>query len=88
MQNSGQARSVHLLTSERSDDMHRTEEACIETCVSCGAEVWPERDRGYFIGPDDVLCFECAVAKGGVFDEVQERWTVEPTLTGVAVKAS
>lgn len=65
--------------------MHMEEHESLMACDNCGAEIWPERDRGYVVGPNDVLCFECAVARGGVFDEVNDQWVVSPELSELPI---
>lgn len=47
-------------------------------CADCSEELDPALDRAFAIGPESVLCFRCAVARGGSWDEAQERWTIEP----------
>lgn len=49
-----------------------------ERCADCSDELDPELNRGFSVGPDAVLCFRCAVARGGSWDERQERWVIEP----------
>ena len=57
--------------------MHRSEISQLYMCASCSAQVSP-RDRTYAFGEDDLLCFECAVARSGVYDEAHDRWSVVP----------
>ena len=57
----------------------------LSRCIECGADVWPERERSYLISDDDVLCYECATRRGGAYDELHDRWTARPDLTGVRV---
>lgn len=54
------------------------DELALERCADCSDELDPAMNRGFSIGPDAVLCFRCAVARGGSWDESQERWTIEP----------
>lgn len=58
--------------------MDRSERLPLETCVACGAATAPSRDRGFAFGPSGVLCWSCAVPRGGHYDPEQERWVVEP----------
>lgn len=60
--------------------MHRSESAELSTCIVCGDEVLAERERAYVINGDDLLCHACALAHGGAFDEVHDRWTRAPKL--------
>ena len=58
--------------------MHRFETLEFATCVICGAEIAPARDRGYAAGPDTFLCFACATERGGTWDELHDRWLEAP----------
>lgn len=49
-------------------------------CASCGAEIEGVADRPYAYGDDDVLCFACSVARGGVYDDHYDRWVTTPDL--------
>ena len=49
----------------------------IETCADCGAPTVVGRERGYAAG-SRVLCFACALERGGSYDSDQDRWTVPP----------
>lgn len=59
--------------------MHRSEEAEYEVCASCGAEVRAAERAFAFEGL--VLCYECGLARGGAYDEAQDRWTREPDVS-------
>jgi hypothetical protein len=56
-------------------------------CAQCGAEFWPELERGYAFGEEDdqVLCYACAIQRGGVYDELNDRWSEAPTLSGLRI---
>jgi hypothetical protein len=54
------------------------DEAVVEHCADCGQQVDAASERGFPVGAEAVLCFECAVARGGRWDEDQQRWTTEP----------
>lgn len=60
--------------------MHRSEAEGLEQCASCGAEVAAE-DRVFAISDEEVLCFECAIQRGGAFDDPHDRWSREPDVT-------
>jgi hypothetical protein len=62
-------------------DIDETEEPT--ACLQCGAELWPEVDRAFPVGPDAYLCFECAERRGGVYDADEDRWVVAPTVAGL-----
>ena len=63
--------------------MHRSESDELLTCAGCGALV-AANDRVYGLGADSLLCFSCAVGRGGVYDAVHDRWTQDPELSDVA----
>jgi len=42
----------------------------------------PTGNAGH-IGDRAALCFECAIARGGSFDEREDRWVVPPGLAGL-----
>ncbi len=64
--------------------MHRSESEDESLCISCGTTVSPE-DRVYAIKDDVVLCFDCAVARSGAYDEQKDRWTESPSLEGLDI---
>jgi hypothetical protein len=65
------------ITSEEST-MHRSESRELASCLACGAEVVPGRDRAFALSPDRFLCFSCATQRGGSWDELHDHWTAEP----------
>jgi hypothetical protein len=52
-------------------------EHCVE-CTDCGANIDPTRDRGLCLSDEHLLCFACALGRGGAYDEREERWIVIP----------
>jgi hypothetical protein len=60
--------------------MHRSEAGFIRPCADCGAPVEQE-ERVFGFGADAVLCWECALRRGGAYDSEEDRWTVEPGVT-------
>ncbi len=59
--------------------MHTTEAAQYEICASCGTEVLSS-ERAYAF-EESVLCYECSLARGGVYDELHDRWTSAPDVS-------
>jgi hypothetical protein len=57
--------------------MHRSETLELTLCADCGAEFSPARDRGYGFGSRGFLCFDCALRRGGRWDETHDRWEAE-----------
>ncbi len=64
--------------------MHRSERENLVTCVACGSETAGSLERGFSIGADSVLCYECAKQRGGRWDEERAIWTREPDVAGLA----
>ncbi len=64
--------------------MNESEWTEMTTCLGCGAQVSPEADRAFACSPDTYLCFECAEARGGVYDADEDRWVVAPDTSGLA----
>jgi hypothetical protein len=63
--------------------MHRSESAELIDCCDCGAIMSPATERAFGVGEDEFLCLDCAIRRGGVYDEPRERWTVPPNLSGI-----
>lgn len=63
--------------------MHRSEIQNLATCALCGAELSVAGDRRYAFGSDGVLCYACAVERGGVYDELHDRWTQDADTSGL-----
>jgi len=57
--------------------MHRSETEQLAACSVCGGDVSP-RDRPFAFGDEQLLCFECASARRGVYDEAHDRWVLAP----------
>ncbi len=64
--------------------MNESEWAETTVCFICGAELSPEVDRAFACSPEIYLCFECAEARGGVYDAGEDRWVVAPDTSGLA----
>ena len=58
--------------------MERDED--VVECWECGAAISPGADRTYAISDEEFLCCECAVRRGGVYDENEDRWLVLPKV--------
>lgn len=58
--------------------MEETED--LVECIDCGAEVPAGAGRTFAVTAETFLCFECAVKRGGVYDEPKDRWTKEPDV--------
>jgi hypothetical protein len=60
--------------------MHREEFEQQTECAGCGTAISTSADRGYTYGSQSVLCFECALARGGIYDADQDRWVIAPEV--------
>ena len=60
--------------------MHRSESDALMVCADCGAEIDPDRGRGYGVGPDAALCWACARQRGGAYDETRDTWLRAPDV--------
>jgi hypothetical protein len=50
------------------------------SCLECGAMVAPAVDRVFPVGCEEIICMECALRRGGVYDENEDRWETEPRI--------
>jgi hypothetical protein len=55
-------------------------------CSDCGVPVAPLGERLYAFGTDGLLCMECALRRGGAWDEGRERWTVPPRVDDLLLR--
>ncbi len=64
--------------------MRRTEYEELVDCNACGTTVDPSTDRVFAFGAeDDFLCWECAVQRGGAWDEDLQVWSTAPRVEGL-----
>ncbi|HVU00529.1 MAG TPA: hypothetical protein VHE30_02215 [Polyangiaceae bacterium] len=61
-------------------DSNEETEELIE-CADCGALIADGGDASFPYGEGGVLCFECAIRRGGQYDADADRWTVPPELS-------
>jgi hypothetical protein len=52
-------------------------------CAACGSLIEPA-DRTYPFGAEGVICFPCAIQRGGTYDDGNDRWTRNPDVSDVA----
>lgn len=53
-------------------------------CADCGEPLDdPALERAYSFADDQVLCYLCAVARGGAYDEQDDSWVAVPSLEGL-----
>lgn len=54
-----------------------------ERCASCGAQIAEseeEDERVFALDDDSVVCFACALERGGEWDEAEHRWARPPLV--------
>ncbi len=51
-----------------------------QRCAACGVHITTSGNRVFEFGEQSVLCYECAVSRGGVHEEDYDRWTSPPTV--------
>lgn len=69
--------------------MFPSDEVETSVCALCRVEFEPELERGFAYGPDgEVLCYGCAIVRGGVYDEIHDRWLKPPDVSGLPLKES
>lgn len=49
-------------------------------CADCGAPMDGAVDRSYPLRQGGVLCFRCAVRRGGSYDAEEDRWRTAPSV--------
>ncbi len=67
--------------------MHRSEADALSLtrCISCASEISFARDRAFAITDEDALCYACAIDRGGVYDELHDRWTKPADASGLPI---
>jgi hypothetical protein len=59
--------------------MHSSEAEQLEPCAACTDAV-SSTDRTFVIGDGAILCFQCALDRGGRYDERHDRWERAPDV--------
>ncbi len=62
--------------------MYATEDEEYAFCAACNRDV-SRADQVYAFGKDELLCFDCAVARGGIYEDFLGRWTLAPRVDDV-----
>lgn len=68
--------------------MHREEYEGQSACADCGAVISIATDRGFSFGAQGVLCWECAIRRGGSYDANEDRWTEPPDVADLPERSS
>jgi hypothetical protein len=58
--------------------MEREELDELVDCSDCGTTVSPSEDAVFLLDDERVLCFECALRRGGSYDADTECWVLTP----------
>jgi hypothetical protein len=53
-------------------------------CAVCHAGVSPQIDHVFELAPDALLCWDCAIRRGGRYDLIADRWVAAPDTSGIA----
>jgi hypothetical protein len=61
--------------------MHREEAEGQEICNVCGGSVLGGADPTYSFGVSGVLCWGCALERGGRYDAETETWADAPSIS-------
>lgn len=61
--------------------MHEEEWLQAEICAHCHGVLETGTDCAFYFGEHGALCFSCAVARGGTYDDERERWTTPPRIS-------
>ena len=57
-------------------------------CVLCESKLAPAARPVYALEEDAVLCFPCAVLRGGVYDDAARSWVAQPARAGLPLRAA
>jgi hypothetical protein len=50
-------------------------------CHHCGATIARGDVRSYVVNETVVLCENCATLRGGVYEAMHDRWTIDPDVS-------
>lgn len=59
------------------------------TCIECGTTIAVEdaaTERVFALTPEVILCHSCALRRGGVYDDADDKWKIAPNLEDVATE--
>jgi hypothetical protein len=62
--------------------MHEEEFRDSRECADCGTPT-NNGSPSFEFSEDIVLCFDCALRRGGQYDTEQDTWVVQPDLAGI-----
>ncbi|MCG8590090.1 MAG: hypothetical protein MJE66_12435 [Proteobacteria bacterium] len=67
--------------------MDREEWESLGVCAQCGASLAVGSERGFAFGVGNVICWNCAVERGGHYDADREAWSVPPDVADLPDEA-
>ncbi|MBW2267416.1 MAG: hypothetical protein JRH16_02475 [Deltaproteobacteria bacterium] len=67
--------------------MEREDWESAQTCAQCGTSVAPGSGRGFEFGTGNLLCWNCAMERGGRYDAERDTWTVSPDVADLPDEA-
>lgn len=56
-------------------------ESAFAVCLDCGEQFDVVRERGFPLSEADAICPACAMRRGGVYDENEDKWETEPDVS-------
>jgi len=59
----------------------------LDCCALCGEPIPVDSERSFAFGADNVLCWECAIERGGSYDAARDVWDCVPDLAGLSDEA-
>lgn len=62
-------------------DVERSEQQWSVSCAGCGEAVWVDQGRAFAMEAERALCFRCAAARGGRYDEARDEWSRPPDVS-------
>jgi hypothetical protein len=51
-----------------------------QSCIECGSAVG---ERVFALTDEIVLCHECALRRGGIYDDAKDKWKIAPRLEDI-----
>jgi hypothetical protein len=55
----------------------------LDQCVECSSLIASGVAPMFALGDELVLCFDCAIRRGGQYDVARDRWSVYPSVDGL-----
>ena len=59
----------------------------LDRCALCGESIPVDSERSFAFGAGNVLCWECAIERGGSYDAERDVWASVPDLAGLPDEA-